>query len=188
MLAIGAPPPISIAHVDRALMSVFIGLLLVGLVMVYSANLPLPSNNTESVFWRGMRGHPIHLLIGLVTMFLMTRVPTTILHSLSTPLFFLGIALLLVVAGMKIAFGPAIIKDGAVRAIPLGFFTLQPAELMKLFSLLFAAAYVIRRQDRMRTFGRGLMPIGLLMSLVMLLLLYQPDLGSTMVIMLITAA
>jgi cell division protein FtsW (lipid II flippase) len=70
-------------------MSVFIGLLLVGLVMVYSANLPLPSNNTESVFWRGMRGHPIHLLIGLVTMFLMTRVPTTILHSLSTPLFFL---------------------------------------------------------------------------------------------------
>lgn len=177
----------SIAHADRALISVFAALLLVGLVMVYSANLPLPSQNTESVFWRSMRGHPIHLAIGLVAMLIMTRVPTAVLHAMSTPLFFFGIALLVVIAGMKIVLGSAILKDGAVRAIPLGFFTLQPAELMKYFALLFAAAYVIRRQDRMHTFVRGLLPIGVLMSLVMLLLLYQPDLGSTMVIMLITA-
>jgi cell division protein FtsW len=173
---------------DRILVSVFVGLLLVGLVMVYSANLPLPSNNAESVFWRSMRGHPIHLLIGLAALLIMTRIPSTMLQALSTPLFFLGIALLLMVAAMKIVLGPAILKDGAVRAIPLGLFTLQPAELMKFFSHLFAAAYVVRRQDRMHTFVRGLLPIGFLMSLVMLLLLYQPDLGSTMVITLITAA
>lgn len=188
MLASRSAHPISIVNADRALVSVFVGLLLVGLVMVYSANLPLPSNNAESVFWRSMRGHPIHLGIGLLAMFVMTRVPTSVLHALSTPLFFFGIALLVVVAAMKIVLGPAILKDGAVRAIPLGVFTLQPAELMKFFSLLFAAAYVIRRQDRMHTFVRGLLPIGFLMSLVMLLLLYQPDLGSTMVITLITAA
>jgi cell division protein FtsW len=179
---------VSIAHADRALISVFTALLLVGLVMVYSANLPLPSQNTESVFWRSMRGHPIHLTIGLIALLVMTRIPTTVLHAMSTPLFFFGVALLVVVAAMKIVFGTAILKDGAVRAIPLGFFTLQPAELMKYFALLFAAAYVIRRQDRMHTFVRGLLPIGVLMSFVMLLLLYQPDLGSTMVIMLITAA
>ncbi len=178
----------SIAHADRALISVFVALLLVGLVMVYSANLPLPSQNTESVFWRSMRGHPIHLAIGLGALLIMTRIPTSVLHAMSTPLFFFGIALLVIIAGMKIVLGSAILKDGAVRAIPLGFFTLQPAELMKYFALLFAAAYVIRRQDRMHTFVRGLLPIGVLMSFVMLLLLYQPDLGSTMVIMLITAA
>jgi cell division protein FtsW len=180
--------PMSWIGADRILVSVFVGLLLVGLVMVYSANLPLPSNNAESVFWRSMRGHPIHLLIGLAALLIMTRVPSTMLQALSTPLFFLGIGLLLIVAAMKIVLGPAILKDGAVRAIPLGLFTLQPAELMKFFSLLFAAAYVVRRQDRMHTFVRGLLPIGFLMSLVMLLLLYQPDLGSTMVITLITAA
>ena len=188
MLIQQPPTPLSWIGADRILVSVFVGLLLVGLVMVYSANLPLPSNNAESVFWRGMRGHPIHLLIGLAALLIMTRIPTAMLQSLSTPLFFLGIALLLVVAAMKIVLGPAIVKDGAVRAIPLGLFTLQPAELMKFFSLLFAAAYVVRRQDRMHTFVRGLLPIGFLMSLVMLLLLYQPDLGSTMVITLITAA
>lgn len=170
------------------LISVLAALLLIGLVMVYSANLPLPSNNAESVFWKSMRGHPIHLAIGLIALVFMTRVPTATLQALSTPLFFFGLALLLAVAVMKLLFGQTLIRDGAVRAIPLGFFTLQPAELMKLFSLLFAAAYVVRRQDRMHTFVRGLLPIGVLMSVVMLLLLYQPDLGSTMVIMAITAA
>lgn len=180
--------PASIVHSDRMLVSVFIGLLLVGVVMVYSANMPLPSNNMESVFWRGMRGHPIHLTIGLAALLVMTRVPTSVLRDFSTPLFMFGIVLLLVVAGMKFVLGAAVIKDGAVRAIPLGVFTLQPAELMKFFSLLYAAAYVVRRQDRMHTFVRGLLPIGFLMSVVMALLLYQPDLGSTIVIMLITAA
>lgn len=65
MLIQQPPTPLSWIGADRILVSVFVGLLLVGLVMVYSANLPLPSNNAESVFWRGMRGHPIHLLIGL---------------------------------------------------------------------------------------------------------------------------
>jgi cell division protein FtsW len=180
--------PAGAVNTDRVLIAVFAALILVGLVMVYSANLPLPSNNAESVFWRGMRGHPIHLMVGLAALLVMTRIPTATLHALSTPLFFAGVLLLIVVAVMKLVFGASIIKDGAVRAIPLGFFTLQPAELMKLFALLFAAAYVIRRQDRMHTFVRGLLPIGGLMSLVMALLLYQPDLGSTIVITLITAS
>jgi len=182
--AVGSIP----SPVDRSLISVFVSLLLVGLVMVYSANLPLPSNNTESVFWRAMRGHPVHLVVGLLAAFVMTRIPVAILRSLSTPLFFLGLGMLVVVAAMKFALGPAILKDGAVRAIPFGVFTLQPAELMKFFSLLYAAAYAIRHQDRMHTFVRGLLPISFMMTLVMLLLLYQPDLGSTMVIMLIAAS
>lgn len=187
MLEARTAPMVNLASVDRTLVSVLAVLLLIGLVMVYSANLPLPNNNAESVFWRGMRGHPIHLAVGLMALVLMTRIPSASLQAWSTPLFFLGLALLLVVAAMKLVFGAAVIKDGAVRAIPLGFFTLQPAELMKFFALLFSAAYVVRRQDRMHTFVRGLLPIGFLMSVVMVLLLYQPDLGSTMVIMAITA-
>jgi len=179
---------VSFANVDRALIAVFAALLLIGFVMVYSANLPLPSNNAEFVFWRSMRGHPFHLLIGLAALLLMTRISTNTLQAISTPLFFFGLTLLIVVAGLKFFFGATLIKDGAVRAIPLGIFTLQPAELMKLFALLFAAAYAVRRQDRMQTLVRGLLPIGFLISVVMVLLLYQPDLGSTVIITLITAA
>ena len=171
------------AALDTPLLAVFLGLLMLGLVMVYSANLPLPSSNAEEVFWRQMRGHPMHLAIGLAVFALMLRVPTAWLERVSGPLLAIGIGLLVVVALIKLIGGAAFIRDGAVRAIPLGPLTLQPSELMKVFALIFAAAYAVRRQDRMiQDVWRGLIPIGSLMLLVIALLLYQPDLGSTVVI------
>ncbi|MGA0881278.1 MAG: FtsW/RodA/SpoVE family cell cycle protein [Burkholderiaceae bacterium] len=171
------------AALDTPLLAVFLGLLMLGLVMVYSANLPLPSANAEEVFWRQMRGHPMHLAIGIAVFLLMLRVPTAFLERISGPLLAIGIGLLIVVALIKLIGGAAFIRDGAVRAIPLGPLTLQPSELMKVFALMFAAAYAVRRQDRMiQDVWRGLIPIGSLMLLVISLLLYQPDLGSTVVI------
>lgn len=173
---------------DRALLAVFLGLLMLGLVMVYSANLPLPSANSEVAFWRHMRGQPLHLAVGLVVFMVMLRVPVAVLQRFSGALFALGVVLLLVVAGLKLIGGAAFIKDGAVRAIPLGPLTLQPSELMKLAALVFAAAYAERRQERIGQWLKGLAPIGSLMLLVIALLLYQPDLGSTIVITLTVAA
>jgi cell division protein FtsW len=168
---------------DWRLMGVFLGLLMLGLVMVYSANLPLPGSEQAPSIWRLMRGHPAHLLVGLAVFWILLSIPISQWQRFSAWAFVLGIALLVVVAGIKLIGGAAFIKDGAVRAIPLGVITLQPAELMKLFALVFAAAYAVRRQERMQSdLLRGLAPIGGLMLLVILLLLYQPDLGSTIVI------
>ncbi|MEY4082760.1 MAG: cell division protein FtsW [Pseudomonadota bacterium] len=174
---------------DPRLLGVFMGLLALGLVMVYSANLPLPSSNSTAVFWKQMRGHPTHLAIGLTAFIILLRVPTDWWQRLSGLVFAVGIGLLLAVALIKLVGGSAVMKDGAVRAIPLGIMTLQPAELMKLFALIFASAYAVRRHDRMRNdLLRGLAPIGALMLVVIFLLLYQPDLGSTIVITLTVAA
>jgi len=80
-------------------------------------------------------------------------------------------------------------RDGAVRSIPFGSITLQPAELMKFFAILFAAAYAIRRNERIRdSLIHGIAPIGSLMVVLITLLLYQPDLGSTIVITLTVGA
>ena len=59
----------------------------------------------------------------------------------------------------------------------------QPSELMKLFVLIFVSAYAVRRRDRIHdALLQGILPIGLLMAVIVTFLLYQPDLGSTMVI------
>jgi cell division protein FtsW len=125
----------------------------------------------------------MHLGLGLLAFWLMLSVPIDLWERYSGLLFGIGIALLAAVAAIKLIGGASFIKDGAVRALPLGVITLQPAELVKLFALVYAAAYAVRRQERMRyELIKGLAPIGSLMALVIALLLYQPDLGSTMVI------
>ncbi|MFZ9103009.1 MAG: FtsW/RodA/SpoVE family cell cycle protein, partial [Burkholderiaceae bacterium] len=80
------------AGMDRRLFAVFMGLLALGLVMVYSANLPLPSSNATAVFWSQMRGHPMHLMIGLTAFAVMMRVPTDLWQKLSGLVFGFGIA------------------------------------------------------------------------------------------------
>ena len=157
--------------------------------MVYSASLPLPSDNERHLFWNQMRGHPLHLLLGLLILGIFLLVPIEVLRSLSGALFAFGLGLLFCVALLQFFGGQEFMRDGAVRSIPFGSITLQPAELMKFFAILFAAAYAIRRNDRIRdSLVQGIAPIGSLMVVLITLLLYQPDLGSTIVITLTVGA
>ncbi len=174
---------VSLSMIDKRLSSIIFSLLMFGMVMVYSARLYLPEDFHRQIFWDQMGGHPFHVLIGLSVIFIFTLIPSNFLQKLSGVMFGFGIFLLLMVAFRKMAGGTEVLIDGAVRSIPLGKISFQPAEFMKLFSLLFASAYAVRRKDRINeTLIHGIAPIGFLMIVIMTLLLYQPDLGSTFVI------
>lgn len=166
-----------------SLKALFLCMLMFGLVMVHSASLPLPSSNVESVFWRLMAGHPVHILIGLVAFWVASKVPLAWWQRQSGPLLVISLLLLMVVVVLKWVAGDMLIRDGALRSIPLGPLTVQPAEFAKVTCVLFAAAYVIRRQDRIQNeIARGLLPIVSVMTVLIVLLMAQPDLGSTGVI------
>lgn len=174
---------------DRRYMGVVLAMLMTGLVMVYSANLPLPSSNAETIVWAQLKGHPLHVVLGLLAFALAFRISSDDLHRYSGLLFTFGLLLLLVVLGFKFIGGESFVRDGAVRSIPVGPLTFQPSELMKLLAIIFAAAYAVRRHDRMREdLIKGLAPIGLLMVIVTSLLMAQPDLGTTVVITVTVAA
>ncbi len=169
--------------VDKNLVLMIFILLLVGVVMVYSAKLPLPSNATEHVFWYQIGTHSLHVIIGLLALLLFLFIPTDFLEKTSGVLFGLGIFLLFIVVLRKVSGGDEVVVDGAVRSIPVGLMSFQPSELMKLFVLIFVSAYAVRRRDRIHdALLQGILPIGLLMAVIVTFLLYQPDLGSTMVI------
>lgn len=170
------------ASYDRPLVLTALGLALLGMVMVYSANLPLPSHNAQSPLLSLARGHALYLLIAIVAATAITQVPTEWLARNAGRLFLFGALLLLVVVVLKIVGGGKFLRDGAVRYLPLGPLTVQPAEFMKLFALLYAADYATRRSERLYSFTKGFVPIALALALVSTMLLYQPDLGSTMVI------
>ena len=168
---------------DKNLIVTVFFLLMLGMIMVYSARLPLPSNSDLSFGTYNFGMHPVHIGLGILAMFLFSRVPILWLEKGSGPLLVTGVFLLVLVFFKKIFGGSDVVIDGAVRSLNLNGITFQPAELMKLLVVIFTSAYAVRRKDRIHEdLWRGMGPIGLILFLIIILLMLQPDLGSVIII------
>ena len=78
--------------------------------------------------------------------------------------------------------------NGATRWLDLGFLGIQPSEFAKMAVIVYMAALLERRMDRIDELGYALLPIGLVLGAVVGLVLLQPDLGTAACIAVIAAA
>jgi cell division protein FtsW len=155
-------------------------LLLLGLVMVYSASIAISegskfSGHQETYF---LLRHVVFLAIGLVVGLVAFQVPLRFWQEFAPWLFLVGVALLLIVLIPHV--GRSV--NGAQRWLPLGPINMQPSEFMKLFVVLYAADYTTRKLDAMGSFRRGFMPMAGVILAVGFLLLREPDFGAFVVI------
>jgi cell division protein FtsW len=165
---------------DRPLVAVVAALVLIGVVMVYSASVSLADSPRYSV-------GPTHFLVrhlfalgaGCAAAAAAFSIPLATWQRLA-PWLFLA-CLLLLVAVLIPGVGKGAL--GARRWIPLGFFNLQPSELMKLACVLYAADFTVRKQDHMHRFRKGFGPLGLAMVTIAFLVGRQPDLGAALLLM-----
>jgi len=160
-------------------------LLLLGLVMVYSASIALADSPRYKVtpgFF--LVRHFVSVVIALAAAGVAFTVPVASWQRLG-PWMFLAAAILLVVVLI-----PGIGKGalGARRWIGLGLWNLQPSEVMKLACAIYAADFTVRKQDFMQDFGKGFAPMAGVMAIVGVLLLLQPDLGAFGVVVSISMA
>ena len=173
-------PRVTVAEYDAPLVFVTIALLLFGLVMVYSASIALPDSprfaNYKSTHF--LTRHAFALALGGLVALGAFAVPIKVWQRLAPVLFVLGLVMMVVVLI------PGIGKSvyGARRWIPLGLLNLQPSEVLKLFVVLYAADYTVRKQDWMHRFGKGFVPMAVVMVFIGALLLLQPDMGAFIVI------
>lgn len=110
-------------------------------------------------------------ILGVAAMFAATWVPYRLFKPWSVPLFASSLTLLVVVYFM-----PA--RNGAHRWIPLGFADVQPSELAKLAYIMALAHYLMYRRNYRRL--RGLVVPFLLTLLPVVLILREPDLGTSL--------
>jgi len=166
--------------VDVAMVWVVATLLLFGLVMVYSASIALPDSprfaNYKSTHF--LVRHAFAISMGVAFGLLAFSVEMRLWQKWAPMLFLVGLVLLLLV----LVPGVGKVVYGARRWLSLYVMNLQPSELMKLFVVLYAADYTVRKQDYMQQVKKGFAPMGAAVAIVGLLLLLEPDLGAFIVI------
>ena len=176
-----APAHQAPAELDSLVLWPAIGLLLMGLVMVYSSSIAMAEGSRftggQSAYF--LFRHTVFLTVGLVAGVMAFQIPLRLWQQAAPWLFLTGVVLLLLVLVPHV--GRSV--NGAQRWIGLGPINLQPSELMKLFVVLYAADYTTRKLDDMGSFLRGFGPMALVMVLVGALLLREPDFGALVVIL-----
>ena len=167
-------------EVDLALLWSGLILLLIGMVMVYSASIAIAEGGrftgNQPAYY--LIRHGVFLVIGLIAAGFVFQVPMTNWQTLSPWLFIAGVVLLALVLI------PGVGRDvnGARRWLSLGVVNLQPSEMMKLFVVLYAADYTVRKLPHMHDLKKAFLPLALALVAVGILLLKEPDFGAFVVI------
>ena len=169
-----------LAGFDQALVWVTVGLLMWGLVMVYSASVAMPDNPKFARYAHThfLLRHVLSLAVAVAVAVLAFQLPMAVWEKLAPWLFIASLVLLVLVLVPFIGKG----VNGARRWISLGFMNFQPSELAKFATVLYAADYMVRKMDVKERFFRAVIPMAIAIGIIGLLLLAEPDMGAFMVI------
>src|SRR5436309_7261193 len=162
----------------RVLLTATLCLLAFGAVMVYSA-----SSATTLLQGRGngsgyLVRYVVYGSIGLLIMRLLARDGVRFMTRITGPL--LGLSFVLVLAVHVPHIGVSV--NGARRWLGTGPLQFQPSELMKLALVLYAAALLARRPERVHDLRELVNPLIVVVAAAALLIVTQPDLGTALVI------
>lgn len=169
------------AHWDVLMACSAVGLVLFGIVMVYSASGVIGQEKFNNTFYFVTR-QIIWAVLGLIAMLALMKINY---QRFASPTLIL--ALLVASATLLIAvlfFAP---RNGARRWITFGAFSAQPSELAKIAFIFFMAYFLARRNedDEERVFQSTFLPAGVIAAILAALILKEPDLGTTLMIFVI---
>ncbi|MDB4040612.1 putative lipid II flippase FtsW [Methylophilaceae bacterium] len=164
---------------DYSLIWAALLLLGIGLVMVYSASIDVAAGSQKYQYqhYYFLVRQASYLLIAFICGYITFLIPVYIWQRWAPYLFFIGIILLILVLLIGLE------RNGSQRWLSLGVLNLQPTELVKLFTVMYASDYVLRKSKQMRTIIKGFLPMLGVMIFTGSLVILEPDLGALIVIM-----
>jgi len=160
---------------DLVLFVIFLVLGLIGLIMVYSASSTLAGKHYgDSAYF--LKKQLLWTVFGIGLFLFLSQFDYRRLREALIPLTLIVFTLLISV----LLFGRKV--GGATRWLRFGPITFQPSELAKLFVVIYLAHYIAKKGDSLSDFWKGLWPSLVMLGLLCLLILKEPDLGTTIMI------
>jgi len=161
----------------KFLWALIIALNLFGLLMILSAS-SVSSLYQYGSSWYQFRLQVLWFLIGCAVMFAMSRISYERLTNAMKPLLVVTAALMTAV--LVPVLGVSV--NGASRWIELGPLRVQPSELVKLAVIIYAADTMTRRVGQIDDWKMVLRPVAIVFSGFAALLMFQPNLGTTIIL------
>lgn len=170
----------SLPTFDIPFLLILLLLLSYGLIMLFSAGYAVALYRRGDAYTY-IRPQLLFAALGVLAMYAASLVDYHVWHRLAWPM--LGISLLLLTI---VLFMPE--YNGCKRWIVLpGLGTLQPSEIAK-FSIVLVFSHIISlNHDRMKSFSTGVVPFALILGVVTVLMLLEPHLSGTLLILSIGA-
>lgn len=150
-------------------------LVCVGIVMIYSASCIYAWERYHDGFFF-LKRHISFVAIGIVLAFLVMTVDYRKFRTFAKPLLLVSLLLLALVLI------PGIGREvsGARRWFRFKFISFQPSELANIAVIIYMADFITRKKEMLKSFVWGFMPAMMVLGAVVLLILMQPDLGTTL--------
>lgn len=146
-----------------------------GLIMLFSASYAVAMYRRSDPY-TFLRPQLLFAAIGLLAMYVASRVDYHIFHKLAWPLFFISLGLLVLVLFMPE-------YNGCKRWIVIpGLGTLQPSEIAKFAVILTFSHIISLNHQRMKKFSVGVLPFAVVLGLMAVLMLLEPHLSGTLLL------
>lgn len=163
---------------DWELLSIATAMLVFGLVMVFSASYPYSVLGAEHPFYFVSR-QLVWVAVGAVAMLVLARIPFTFWEKWAVPIFVVTMAALAILLVIGVA------RFGSTRTFFGG--SVQPSQPAKVAIVIYVAAWLASKGDRIRDVRAGLIPFSVLLGVLTVLIVFQPSI-STAVLIVVTSA
>lgn len=151
-------------------------LLAIGLIMVASSSIPIAERYGLSIYYFIIH-QAVGLVIGCLCFWCITYIPIRLWQTWSVPILFASLLFL------SVLLIPGVSREinGSVRWIHLGPISFQVSEFVKLGIIIYMASYLTRKELEVYTRIGGFLKPMLILGLIALLLLLEPDFGAAVV-------
>lgn len=170
-------PRLLFPHVDQMLVLIVLALTSIGFVMMSSASMDYAALKHGSAFYYSLRQLFFIVLAAAIAMAAFS-IPTKLWNQYD------WLCLLVAFVLLVLVLIPGIGREvnGSMRWIPIGPINLQSSEPAKVLMLIYMAGYLVRRQDEVREKWSGFLKPALVIFIVTVLLIKEPDFGATVVL------
>ncbi|MBC8077626.1 MAG: putative lipid II flippase FtsW [Chloroflexales bacterium] len=166
---------------DYVLLATTVGMVALGLVMVYSASFVDAFTNHDNQLYYLLR-QLVGAMLGTIGLLVAQRMHYTVWRRYSVHLMTLALVLLALVLVLPSNFTRVNESRAWLRLGPL---SMQPSEVAKLALIVYFADWLSRRGEKLNNVTYGLIPFGVMLGVVCGLVMLEPDLGTTVMLVMI---